>query len=86
MTSFFFFFVFDKNSIEQRSQGHSSHFHFMGPLNFSSTKFDFRKSGSACLNISNVLQKGKRCLYFHTFVLVCIAYFRNKDFSDLVFS
>lgn len=79
-------FLFVESNTEQLSQGHSSHFHFMGPLNLSSTRFDFRKSGSACLNISNVLQKGKRCLYFHTFVHVCIAYFRNKDFSDLVFT
>lgn len=49
-------------------------FHFMGPLNLSSTRFLFEKSGSACLNISNVLQKGKNmfifsyfcpCLYLH---------------------
>lgn len=52
--------------------------HFLGPFNSRSTSFIFDRSGSACLNISNVLQKGKDVYIFILFVLV-FAYFRNKD-------
>lgn len=60
-------------------------FHFMGPLNSNSTRFIFGKSGSACLNISNVLRKGKRCLYFHTFCLCLYLHILEIKIFNILF-